>query len=719
MSTLELLIAFALLSLSMTAAIVVLFGTQTTGTDAQTNLEALGKAETLLEQERALARQDFTAVTSSGPTADDIYRKQITVSYPNIADPDTKLVTATVTWINALRPLTVKLSTLVTNASSGAFCSPTLSSPTNWKTPTAYPMQTTALVQASPIGSSANGLGVADLAVYRGKLYLAAGATPGSDTHTFYIYSLPSNPATTPTFLGWTNTAGNQLAGITVAPKGSSLYAYVVSSKAFNFTGAGCLASPSTCAQFQVVNVTNPASPSDVAGVMVPITGSGGVGKSVYYANGYAYVGLSGASSVTDNDFDIIDVGGGGGLASPTNPQLVGGYHVGFSVDSIYVSGQYAYLATTDNASGNKQVIVLDISNKTAPHLVGSFSAPGIGVGYALQLMGTKLYFGRAFSGSTVPNFYILDATNPATTLPVLGSKVAGTNDSVNALTVRDHYAFLVTNSQLQIWDVANPASMVPWSSDGTTGTFLTLTSIDSHVNGASGESCAGDYLYLALQTSQGNTKDVVAIVGPGVPNTYSLSNSGDISLTQGNSGTLTITAAVVSGSPAATTFTASGLPAGASASFSPTSCTPGCSSTLTLTTAATTPTGTYTITVTGTGGVTTSFNLTVAAAPPPFDYSLTAPNTVHVIRGTPSTIVATVTKTSGTAASVSVSLTNLPSNVAVSSVSPSSSACIPTSGTCTVTFTVNANTAASKSSTALVTGTSPTHTATISMTSN
>src|SRR3989454_860388 len=64
--------------------------------------------------------------------------------------------------------------------------------------------------------------------------------------------------------------------------------------------------------------------------------------------------------------------------------------------------------------------------------------------------------------------------------------------------------------------------------------------------------------------------------------------------------------------------LSASGLPSGATATFSPASCLPTCTSTLTISTSASTPTATSTITVTGTSGSlshTTAFTLTVSAA--------------------------------------------------------------------------------------------------------
>src|SRR3989344_4287816 len=96
----------------------------------------------------------------------------------------------------------------------------------------------------------------------------------------------------------------------------------------------------------------------------------------------------------------------------------------------------------------------------------------------------------------------------------------------------------------------------------------------------------------------------------------FSLTNGGNKSVNQGSSVTNSVTATLVSGTSQSVSFSASGLPSGATATFSPTSCTPNCPTTLTISTLSTTPAGTYTITVTGTatGGLTkqTTFTLTV-----------------------------------------------------------------------------------------------------------
>ncbi|HCT79127.1 MAG TPA: peptidase M4 family protein [Micromonosporaceae bacterium] len=87
-----------------------------------------------------------------------------------------------------------------------------------------------------------------------------------------------------------------------------------------------------------------------------------------------------------------------------------------------------------------------------------------------------------------------------------------------------------------------------------------------------------------------------------------------------GSSLTTTVTATLTNGSAQTVNLTASGLPSGATATFNPSSITSaGGTSTLTIATASSTPAGTYSVTITGTGPSstrTTTFSLTVNGAP-------------------------------------------------------------------------------------------------------
>jgi photosystem II stability/assembly factor-like uncharacterized protein len=109
------------------------------------------------------------------------------------------------------------------------------------------------------------------------------------------------------------------------------------------------------------------------------------------------------------------------------------------------------------------------------------------------------------------------------------------------------------------------------------------------------------------------------------VPFDFSLSNSGDITVTQGSSGSNTIYVTLVSGTTESVSLSCEGkastLPSGASCSFNPASDNPDFNSQLTITTSPSTPIGSTIVTVTGTdGGLsrTTQFMLTVNAPPSP-----------------------------------------------------------------------------------------------------
>ena len=134
----------------------------------------------------------------------------------------------------------------------------------------------------------------------------------------------------------------------------------------------------------------------------------------------------------------------------------------------------------------------------------------------------------------------------------------------------------------------------------------------------------------------------------------FSLSNAGNRSVARGSSVTNTITAALTLGTAAPVSFSASGVPAGATATFAPTSCSPPCSTTLTLATTGATPVGVSTIAVTGTGGGlfrSTSFTLTVTlpdTAPP--TVSLSAPLNNAPVAGTATVVSASASDNVGVA---------------------------------------------------------------------
>jgi len=133
------------------------------------------------------------------------------------------------------------------------------------------------------------------------------------------------------------------------------------------------------------------------------------------------------------------------------------------------------------------------------------------------------------------------------------------------------------------------------------------------------------------------------------------------VNATQGGpSGTSTITVAPTGGFTGNVTLSVSGLPTGATASFTPNPTTS--TSLLAVSASAAAVAGTYPLTVTGTSGAlthTTSVSLVIAGPP---DFALSAsPASVTVPQGSNRSTTITVTKLNGFAGAVDLSVTGLP----------------------------------------------------------
>jgi uncharacterized membrane protein len=147
-----------------------------------------------------------------------------------------------------------------------------------------------------------------------------------------------------------------------------------------------------------------------------------------------------------------------------------------------------------------------------------------------------------------------------------------------------------------------------------------------------------------------------------------------NLTVNRGASGASTITITRTGGFTSSVALSASGLPSGVTATFNPTSTTGG-SSALTLAASSTAATGMTSITINGSGGGLTrgaTLILTVNA-PPPADFTLSAsPASLTVNRGASGASTITITRTGGFASSVALSATGLPSGVTATFNPPS-----------------------------------------------
>jgi hypothetical protein len=171
---------------------------------------------------------------------------------------------------------------------------------------------------------------------------------------------------------------------------------------------------------------------------------------------------------------------------------------------------------------------------------------------------------------------------------------------------------------------IASVYAMAPPAAAGVTPAqyaYANTGALFDVTTGSNGSSCTPSFMCHAGAGYDGptglGTPNGVGAFGPGASSQdFSISvTPGSGSVTAGSPASATVTTAVVSGAAQTVTLSASGLPSGATASFSPASVTSGGSSTLTIGTSTSTPAGTYPITITGTGTSathTTGYTLTV-----------------------------------------------------------------------------------------------------------
>jgi len=505
-ATFEILIAMALLVIFITMTLPLLAGSQSTSIGSQTNQEALYKAQKLLEDERSNAKLDFNLVNPISSTSDGIYNKSVSVSfYPTPTDYFAKKVTSTVTWQGPnAQNLSVNLSTLITNpdaVNGGDTCGSVLEG--NWSNP-----QISAPID---VGTTPSGNPVQGINVFEGKIYITTDNSHGQNND-FYIYDISLNPQN-PTIVGApngidANGVKSGLNDVAISKNGSNKYAYVANAYDANFST--CVQGPS-CSQMRIIDVTDPTSPILGQSYKLPgVSGNVGahnnqaVGKSIFYKDGYVYLGLT--KTLSGPEFNVIDV------HNPSVPFFVGSYPVGRSINAIRVKNNYAYLTTDDN---NKELIVLDVSVKSSPTLVGTYNAmpdsTNFGYGKGLNLVGNKVYLSRTYI-SNAPEFLVLDNSNPG----VIPQTPLGFNDvgissdpqSVNGIIIRDYLGFLITTDYIQVWNIANLSSMNLIRS-------FNLSDIVHSGSVGSGSDCEGNYIYIGSYRTS-NDKGVILVLYPG-----------------------------------------------------------------------------------------------------------------------------------------------------------------------------------------------------------
>src|SRR5665213_3426327 len=225
-STLEILIAMAIMVSTIAAVVLVSFGNQSLLGQASANAGALEKAQILLETEQANARKDFRLVADIATTSDGMYQTSLSVTDMPDDPYTTKRLTATASWqdeSNTTR--NTSLTELVTDfqdPSTADTCDPALRG--DWSAPSIlnYILSPGNSLPAESKMAVANTIGSLD--AYHGKLYVADATRSAKTDDSFFIFDV-SDPKL-PQYVGSIDTATTSTDGMSAIVVNGN-YAYV------------------------------------------------------------------------------------------------------------------------------------------------------------------------------------------------------------------------------------------------------------------------------------------------------------------------------------------------------------------------------------------------------------------------------------------------------------------------------------------------------------
>lgn len=470
-STLEIVITFAILTISIVAVTMVTFGNQASAIDTELAQKGLSLAKFNLETAGAATLASFDSVISTTSTSSP-FVEQITVS--SISEC-AKEITSTAFWDRDQR-IGLKSSL------SSVFVSPKVSAALggdciakkigeSWDNPTSFAFAD--LIQ--PNGNQATDIDVVDYPATN-KVYalISAHFFNSPNSRTLWLVDV-TNP-NAPTVKGGFKDSDDNLAvdGYVDSITGY-IYAYI--------------ASASSTAQLQIIrfDISDPNNPiaTRVGKANLEVTEScpklcPDDGSAIAYYDKRVYIGTHRIAS--GNEFQIWDV------SNPTNPLRVGTKKINHNVNEIFINNSWAFLAASDDSG---EIIAIDVSDTNVPMNIPNFdstkfNAPGTNDGESLYVDGEYAYLGRKQDNNN-PEFFIVRLSAIKNTSSITDGTVAALNlDNINCtiesgsiqqksclenqkiitgVVKSGDLAFLTTtnqNTSFQVWNVKNPANPIP-----------------------------------------------------------------------------------------------------------------------------------------------------------------------------------------------------------------------------------------------------------------
>jgi hypothetical protein len=188
-----------------------------------------------------------------------------------------------------------------------------------------------------------------------------------------------------------------------------------------------------TSQSLQIFDVSNPTSAISVSNTLIMSNP-----KSVFVQGNYAYV-----VGNTSGIIQVIDV------STPSSPTIVGsGSTSGTTPTSVYVVGRFAYVAN----SGSNNFRVIDVSTPSAPVSVGSSTITSATTVY---VQGNYAYIAGASGSFGSGSFWVVDISNPASPQSLFGRS---TSEFPTDIIVQGRYLYIISTGLgvLEVFDLGS-----------------------------------------------------------------------------------------------------------------------------------------------------------------------------------------------------------------------------------------------------------------------
>jgi len=451
-STVEILIAFALLIIALSGILIVVFGNDSFALDSELNSKALFFAEEALNDARAQAAgANFTKFFGIAPYPDDEgYHATTTVMVKDLT-PCKKELTSLVSWEpTPLRDQFVRLvSQIVSIDELEALGDDCADEPTDeWEDPSVLDFDPKVVGEGTDVDLDGD------------FVYLT---TQHSDIKSsdFWIFNVadPLNPA----LVADLNTDGDDSKGPNRdfglrAVDVAGGYAYVANASSTKSASSD---------ELLVIDVSAPDDPEVVGRAQLDIEPNcphfcPGGAFSVYYRSNRVYVGTH---RLTGREFTVIDV------SNPQTPVVMGAIEINHNVNRIFVRDDYAFLATSDDTG---EMIIVNVATPSSMTVVGKFNAGDSKAndedGMSIYVLGNKAFLGRGKITTSENNFHVINVSNPSTPSLIGEATVPLTSNSdIVDFVVSGPLVFMATTGEtgeFQIWDISEPSNPKPRGCD-------------------------------------------------------------------------------------------------------------------------------------------------------------------------------------------------------------------------------------------------------------